>query len=418
MKKLRFTKSRRALLGCTALLPLCAVRVLAAPETATAKVDAKPATAKVEATKAAAAKTAPVQEAERVILLDDFEGDAMNWTAYRIAPETGFGADLEGKTEITRDAKQVKNGKGSLVRIYTADKGRASLLTLERPLDLTGMRSASFWIRCDAATTFIFALREKSGARYDTTFFCPAKTWRKIAVGLDDLKRADATPDANGKLDLNEVAGVYLMDLSGLLLPLSPGQEGSRVLWLDDVKFSSLPVSGDVDGKLIDDFESGATHWIPITLSQNATKAEVATTGLDISADTDDAKNHALHAVYDRKPDAINVWMSGVSGAPLKDSTALSLRLKTGSNATLLLSVTQTDGSRYETVLPLKAADGWKTVTQKLSDLKRAPGSVTGDEKLLPERIKEIALADLSIAIPGNTAAPKNELWLDDVRFK
>ena len=402
---------RHAPICAALLLASCAPRVLAAPAATEEAADAK-------AVKTVEAKTAPIKEIERVLLLDDFEGDAMNWTAFRIAPETGFGADLEGKTEITRDAKQVKNGQGSLVHIYTADKGHGSLLTLERPLDLTEMRSASFWIKCDAATTFAFALREKGGARYQTTFFCPAKQWRRISLGLDALKRADDTPNANGKLDLNEIAGVYFMDLSGLLLPLAPGQEGSRIMWLDDVKFSSLPVGGDADGKLIDDFESDATRWIPITMSQNATKAEVATTGLDILADEGDAKNHALHAAYDRKPDVINVWMSGVSGAALKDSSELSLRLKTSSDATLLLSVTQLDGSRYETVLPLKATDGWKTVTQKLADLKRAPGSATGDEKLLPERIKEIALADLSIAIPGNAAAPKNELWLDDVRFE
>jgi hypothetical protein len=360
-----------------------------------------------------------VQEPENKLTLDDFEGGAVNWTVYRISPATGFGVDLEGKTEITTKAAQVKSGKGSLSCIYTAAPGRGSLISLERAVNLTGMRSVCFWIRCDAATNFIFALRETGGARYATMFFVPANNWRKITLDLADLKRSEDTPDANGKLDLDDVAGTHLMDLAGLLMPLAPGQDGPRILWLDDVEYSSRPARAisQERGKLIDDFETGTMGWVPVTISNKGAGALASFSGLDI-AEEEGSRNSVLRASYERKSGVINGWLHNLESSNLRGTTEISLRLQTTSDATFLLIVTQKDNSRYETPIQLRTDDGWKTLTYKLSDLKRSEGSPVGDGKLLPERIKEMALADISLMLPILNAAPKNTLSMDDVRFK
>src|SRR4030095_1978210 len=89
----------------------------------------------------------------------------------------------------------------------------------------------------------VIGLAEGGGASYQTTAHCAANQWQEIAVNLDGLMRDDPAKDTNGKLDLDQVGALTIFDIGGFLAMFLPDMKGTRTMVLDDVAFSSKPVT-------------------------------------------------------------------------------------------------------------------------------------------------------------------------------
>ncbi len=388
------------------------------------------------AAQAQAGAQAGAQAEAKTVKVDDFEDATMNWMAFRFGPNPNdFGPDMEAKVGVTDKANQIKTGKGSLYYIYNVAPGSVSLLAMTRPLELAGVQSLRFWLKCDSPSIMGLALREQNGARYQTSFYCPPNQWQPIAVDLSELTLAEDSPDPNGRLDLDQIQGMYLADASGYLVQALGMQQGARVLWMDDFEHSPQPIVATVtpgavdDGaQLIDSFESGVFRWVPLQLDTTGGQLKARLSDAPLSfgegapgkAQPDGGAtaggSKALTTTYKREPGKIQGWLRSLLAGDLKGAASISLVLKTSGDGLFLLSVTEKDSSRYQQLIELKAADGWKKLAYALSDLRLGDDSTDENKALDTAQIKEIALADLTAMLPGG-AVNTNTLSLDDVRF-
>lgn len=379
---------------------------------------------------AGGAATSDTAVPARIVKVDDFETGIINWAPF-LYNVGSFGPDSGARVGITDKAAQVKSGKGSLYYIHNVAPKSVSLLALERRLDLTGMQSIRFQLKCDAPTIMGFAAREQNGARYEAFFYCPANKWQDIALDLHDLTPAADAKDDNDHLDLNNLAGIYLADASGMFIEAFAGQDGARIMWLDDVEYSSKRVAPQnvalatpsADAPImIDNFEAGTIRWIPLLLQlQPALKIDLADGDLQLdrqAASGNGAKS--LKATYKREAATAPVWLHSLENTKLRGAQTLDLALRTAADGVFLVSIKEKDESRYEQVVEIKREDGWKKFSWPLTSFKLADDAKDENGKLDIQSAEEISIADLTAVLPpalGKGPFGDTALWIDEVQF-
>ena len=100
-------------------------------------------------------------------------------------------------------------------------------------LDLTRAERVVFWARTERPATFLVALEERAGARYEQDFELAAGRWQRVEVSLERFRLADDSRDANGRLDL---ASVKLLSI--VAARLDDGPVTTNSLGLDEPGFA------------------------------------------------------------------------------------------------------------------------------------------------------------------------------------
>ncbi len=374
-----------------------------------------------------ATRTAQAQGDAKTVKVDDFESGLVGWSAVKLSEATGFGEDGEAKLSVTNDKQQVKTGKGSLFYSYDVAPNTLRLLAMQRALNLKEMKSLRLWVKCSNATVVLVGVTEKGGASYQEFVYCPQGTWQEVVINLDELTPDDPAKDSNRKLDLDQIESLQIADLSSFLVMLLPELKGARVMWLDDVEFSSKPVTQSTGaaknaaGKpvhVVDNFETPTIRWVPLSFElavQPKIGAFDSTLTIDPSAPPGGGKQ-SLKATYPRQGMKVNVLLRGVERVDLKQATALNLWLKTSRDGTFVVGVKEKDESNYRQIVELKAGDGWKEFTYALSSFMLEDNSQDENNKLDADQIKEITIADASTLL-GGSAVGDNDLWVDEVQF-
>ncbi|HEV3027515.1 MAG TPA: hypothetical protein VG457_08070, partial [Planctomycetota bacterium] len=275
--------------------------------------------------------TLNAQDKPKKILLDDFESDLSDWASFK-ADSNGFGQDDDSKVAITHEAAEVKAGKGSLSYSYEVTPDTIRMLGLPRPLDLTGMKSLHLWVKCSHATALVIALTESGGGSYQTSVNCNAGKWQEVAVNLDEFVLDDPSKDPNGKLDLDEIGSIQVIDAGGFLVKFLPELKGARKIWLDDFEFSSqeaprtqglTQVTKVVPAFLVDNFESSVVRWIPVSLAFGETP-KFAFFDLPLVLDRDvppGGGKQSLKFAYPRQGKKIHAMMRTVEKLDLSKAT-------------------------------------------------------------------------------------------------
>lgn len=365
------------------------------------------------------------QDTEKKLAISDFESDSIEWTGMK-AGDGAFGPDDDAKLSIAHEAASVKSGKGALQYEYSIASDMIPILALPRALDLTGMKSLRFWVKCSNATAIVVGLNEAGGASYQAAAHCTAGAWQEIAINLDELVVDDPAKDANGKLDLDQVASISLIDLSGFLVSFLPELKGPRKLWLDDVSFSSKAVPQStgpaevtkvVPIYLVDNFETPVIRWIPVGLDfAEGLKFSIfdGTVAIDRDAPQGGGKQ-SLKFSYPRKGKKVHGIMRNLEKIDLAKATALELSLKGSHEGTCLVTIEEKGGARYNRKIDL-VRGVWKSFSWKLSDFTLAEDSHDDNGKLDSDQIKQISVVDLTMLVGGGEAEVAH-LWLDEVRF-
>ena len=366
------------------------------------------------------------QDGAKIVKVDDFESELAGWTAVKIEDGTGFGADADSKVAITRDPQQVKSGKGALVYSYELSPTTIRVLSIQRPKDFTGMKSLRFWVKCTCATAILVGLNETNGANYQASVYCPAGAWQEVVLNLDEFVLDDPAKDPNGKLDLDEIESFHIMDLGSFLVRMLADLKGPRLLWMDDVAFSSqaapqttgVAKSGKVH--LVDTFESPSIRWMPVGF-EIAETPRITLFDVPVAIDPvagPDGGKQSLKVTYTRQAAKLQGLLRNLEKVDLKKATALELSLKTSHDGTFMVSIQEKDGSRYQKVVELKAADGWKKLSLPFATLELAQDSQDENGKLDADQIKEISLADITTVLGGGAGAGVENLFhVDEVRF-
>jgi hypothetical protein len=366
------------------------------------------------------------QDPARKVKVGDFESDLGGWAAYKME-QGSFGEDADSTLSITKDPKLVKSGKGSLAFQYEVTPGTIRMLGLNQPLDLTGMKSVHLWVKCSHETALIMALTETGGASYQTSITCTAGTWQEVQVNLDEFVLDDRSKDPNGKLDLDQIGSLQLFDIGGFVATFLPDVKGSRTLWVDDFEFTTqaapltmglTQVTRVTPVFLIDSFESGVVRWTPISVEFAETpKFSLFDRPLvtDLEAPPGGGKR-SLKFAYPRQGRKIHGLMRTVEKLDLSRAVTLELWLKTSHDGTFFVSLEEKNQARYQKMLELKAADGWKSFSIPFREFTLAEDSKDDNGRLDADQLKQLSVADVSNLLGGQDLED-NCLWIDEVRF-
>jgi hypothetical protein len=367
------------------------------------------------------------QDDIKTVKADDFESGLSGWMMFKVEEGKGFGVDADSKISVTNDAQQVKAGKGALFYSYELTPKTMRLLGLQRELNLTGMKSVRFYVKCSATTAVLFGIHEKGGADYHASIYCPGNAWQEVVVNLDELTLGGDSKDSNGKLDLDQIESLLVTDVGGFLVNLLPEIKGSRVMWLDDIVFSSKPVAltlgatKTTTGKsvyVIDNFESPLIRWSPASIELSATpKINIFDAPVTVDADVPSGGGkQSLKFTYTRKAMVLPVLMRDVEKLDLKQATDFNLRLKTSRDGTFVVTLKEKDESSYQQFVQLKSVEDWKELSYALSSFKLDDNSSDENGKLDADQIKEISIADATTLLMQD-AGNENNLWMDEVQF-
>ena len=364
-----------------------------------------------------------VRAAETDLQIEDFKTSLTNWKALKIAKET-LSEDADAKLTVTRDAGEQAGLSGAILYRYDLTPGVVRALARATPTDLTDRRSLRFWVKCSTATALSIGLAAQNGASYQTGFYVPKGAWQEVRLNLDELA-AERGKDPGGKLDLAHVQAITLADLGPVYAAFAPGSvtDTPRFLRVADMVFSSqaAPV---VTGRVttpekttiyrVDSFETPLIRWIPLRV-ELADKPVItlftAPVTVVLDAPTGGGRQ-SLRYTYTRASRRIEGLMRSLENMDLARATTLSLWLKTGADGTLVVSIEQKDGTRFQKILPLAATDGWKQYTIPLIEFTAEKG---GNTHPRADQLKELSLADMTPLTGGGEGA--NTLWLDEVQF-
>jgi hypothetical protein len=366
-----------------------------------------------------------LQDPEKKITLADFEGELGEWTAMKLG-EGGAGPDPDSKVAITHEAALVKSGKGALSYTYDITPKTVRVLALQKPLDLTGMKSLRFWVKCSHATAVVVGLNETGGASYQAVAHCPAGRWQEVAINLGELLLDDPAKDSNGKLDLDQISSFTIFDIGGFLALFLPDMKGTRTMALDDVSFSSAPVALTtgatqvtkvVPVHLVDNFESPVIRWFPISVDfSDAPKFSLFDAAVAVDKDVPEGGGkQSLKFSHPRKGRKIHGILRNLEKVDLSKAVSLELSLKASHDGTYIVALEEKGGARYNKKVDLLLGD-WKSYSWKLSDFTLAEDSRDDNGKLDADQIKQLTIADVT-PLMGGLEADEVHLWVDNVAF-
>jgi hypothetical protein len=162
-----------------------------------------------------------------------FEETTDGWLA--VPPPDG----IELTMSLTNDPSGVKVGKQSLMASYSIEKNR--LAGLARQIDGLSGTGIRVWLKTDVATMVILGLLERDESGYMHVVNTLPGEWVLVEKPYSEFNLGEDSKDENGKLDLDQVHLLLIVDAGGFL----PGAGGERTLWVDEYEISDDIESDD-----------------------------------------------------------------------------------------------------------------------------------------------------------------------------
>src|SRR5206468_11701111 len=111
----------------------------------------------------------------------------------------------------------VRLADGSLEFTYEVKPKQFAMAVMPAPPETAKLTRLRFRIKADhdTAVAMLLSERKPGGGNYLATFWCAADVWQPIELAPSDFAAADGPNDpvdSNGKLDLDQVEGIGLVD--------------------------------------------------------------------------------------------------------------------------------------------------------------------------------------------------------------
>lgn len=339
-----------------------------------------------------------------------FESGEEGWIAM------GAGA----KVHATTTPADVKNGKGSLAYEYDLVPKRFSAAVLPVTEGLAGMRRLRFWIKTDAATPVgvLLSERKPGGGDYLAWFWSKKDRWQQVELKVDDFTLNDGPndpKDSNGKLDLDQIQGIGLIDLAQIFnaasdvhnLPLVVNRSsGEHAIYLDD--FEVLTDGAEkisTGGVTIDDFAPSVPLWMTMG-------------GADLSVSADNPlKERALQADYEGAEDKFVALIKRISNRDLSKARGIDFDIASLKSADVMFTLEMKkpggQGPRYNFTIAVPGNSERTHRTIAFPDFKLDDNSPAGPERLDPSNIKMLSVIDITAATSGKP--DRNTLWIGNL---
>lgn len=315
--------------------------------------------------------TIPPAEAAPIPGHFDFEQEQLDpvWTT------TAAGASLQ----ITRDPANVRSGRGALELSWVPVPGRLTFLTAEPVCIAARARSLALSIKVTGPTPINYGVREADGSTYQGYLYSPGGVWHDLAVDLDELMLSEGTPDENNRLDVGQITGIFVGDLSNLSGEAGRSlgiKEGEQRLWLDNFVLSDRLAphrSRRADGGalIIDDFEREPILCLPIGGPE-----------LTLVAGPGDGDASALRVGYNQQGYRWAGFVAAVGYLDLTGYAGISLRVRADCPAPLTVVLEEWDGTKYSVRRNLDPARGWHDLRLEFAQFRLDRGSTDENDRL------------------------------------
>lgn len=299
---------------------------------------------------------------------------------------------------VTRRTEGAKCGSGYLevdCRGLTPRPGElppgVALMGAPRPIG-----SLAFWARSDGPSQVALLAVEEDQSAYFMFLFLPGGRWQRIVVDLDSLVAApDTAPDENGKLDLDQVAGLILCD------PL--GFEGTQpepsklVLAIDDVSLRPRPVRAKPvssgSGVLLGDFSVSALGWMPVGPGEP-----------DLVELADDPGVFAARLTTTDTA-SFTAWMAVLPAFGMRGTwLSMDLDVRAEYACQIAVGATEDTGAEYYQIIDIPEGGTWRLAVARADAFSQSPDKPDrGNGKLDTDRVTTIAIAVLPTE-PGTGA--------------
>lgn len=162
----------------------------------------------------------PAAEGQRVVVLDDFEGDP-----------ACFG--ILGGRDLRMEAVEEPAVAGQALRLdYRLPEKTALALIRFLPAGvLAGARQLSLAVRSSTDINLIVAVEEADKSRYSTWVEIKAGEWQRVTVALADFVLEENSHDEDERLQSESIRSLHLADATAMIA----GKETATTLWLDDL---------------------------------------------------------------------------------------------------------------------------------------------------------------------------------------
>lgn len=336
-------------------------------------------------------------------------------------PEHGWMTlDKQAELKLANDPGHVSQGQSSLQFSFTPRQAAGDDLpgVLLVPLQgLAGAQGLHFALQSSTSGPLMLALREQDESTYMYMLYLQAGDWHVLDLPLADFILEESAKDENGQLDLDQVAGLGVVDpamwmmaeASGGKFPFFMTQPNRRDLWLDDVKM--LPTAplrlkpASLDGapaKMIEDCDSDSAYWFVLG-GRNlkvTTSADQAIAGCSLRLDYE-LPSQTLLAVA-------HVVRSGL----LQGVKQVAFGVRAGAACTLAVTLKESDKSGYTTLVEVPEGQ-WQQFVLPLEEFKLNDEDVDPDQGLQPEKVTSLMFIDVTALLGQKETA--NSLWLDEV---
>jgi len=327
----------------------------------------------------------------------------------RPAPADWTLLGANASVSVSREAGWSRAGRRALDYRYEVGMGQLSLLVLPlRGAQLAGAGTVSFAAKASHMSNLVLALEEQGGGRWSLPVTLNAGVWQEVRIALDDLVLAvggDAPPDANGRLDLDRVQRLSIVDAGAMLASKSADvmrlfgiPAGPRRIVIDELRFSAPARDGTADSL------DGLARQTPPWSIFGATRAELSREA--------PLREPGWVVDYRKQSGAVMSLMRPLPVAALAGADLLELTLASRLKSSLLLKLEQSDGDKFELGFDLPGNGSLQTLRLKLADFKRADDSASSATRVKPERLSNLLLMDVGgwFASTG-----ENRLWLQRV---
>jgi hypothetical protein len=352
--------------------------------------------------------------------LQTFESGNEGWIGY------GPGA----RASRTTEAGNIKEGSSALKLQYEVKAGEynSAILPISEG-SLAGMTRLRFWLKTDVSTAIGLVLTEKPsaalkpvGAVYSAWFWSLKDRWQRIELTPADFALNEGpgdTNDVNGKLDLDQILAIGLIDSSQYfhLFRQDPAYSflvvdepaGEHSIYLDDFEVIMDGFTQAEAGHKIGELDRGFLTW------QTLGGAE-----LSLNESESPLNKPALQVTYEQAPGKYVIVSHRLSQPAIGLRGKDKLSFDAASEKPVLITIYleernpgQAMGPVY--ALPL-ALPGDREKVHKTIELaafayeKTSPAD--NNERLDAERLNTISLMDMSVS---TGQSQKNTIWISEI---
>ncbi len=353
--------------------------------------------------------------AQDSLLRFDFEQDEGDWIT--LDPQALLG--------LTWGAENVYKGTGALELQYGQasqapgeGEGMPGAIVLPIEAGLPGLQSLELALKTTVSTPMVLGLQEIDESNYLCMVFCTAGQWHPITLSLDEFALDENSLDENGRLDTELIKSLALIDASFFFRSMDQGEipiyvepAAPQTIWVDEVNFRTNRLGEETaglppeDGQavVIDTCDRPTFKWLPLG-------------GREIGL-TYDTKNAAANGCYriDYQVPAGTIFalLRSIKVGSLAGTRRLELSTKCSVDMSLVLTIEESDGSRYSLSVPVGGVQSWQRLIINYTQLRLGDDSQDENGQLDPDQVKSLGLVDLSALT--TLQETQNTLWLDDV---